>query len=810
MKKEKRDFFISYNRADKQWAKWIAAVLENTKKNKTEYYSCYIQAWDFRKGDNFVLDMQDALLQSDRFIAVLSPDYLNSMYCQAEWAAAFTKDPNSMDRSFIPVRVSDIKPEGLLAAVSYINLFAVDEQQAEKELIRGVDINEIPRNRPSFPGTVKERFPGTMPFHNLPFIKNNYFTGRDTILEKMHKEFQTGNVISKTQSIAGLGGIGKTQIALEYAYRYSDEYDWIWWVSAETDTTVLSAYREFAKKMKLINKEQEDAEYIIESVLNWMDSNSKWLLIFDNIDYVSADTPWWPKNNRGNILITTRNTKIPVGKVVPIVVFEPKEAVSFLSKRTGLIDTSNDAAVLAKRLGFLPLAIEQAAAYIRNNDCTYNEYISLLNLYGLRVLEEVEDIFYYKKSVTVTWKISLDRINQEASRQLLYLCSYLASENIKQELFGKNIKWLPSPLCEKISNSIEAHRVYGELTQYALLERQETGGYSIHRLLQEVVRSSLQNDPQWYLYVLKLLCETYKFEYELQNEFIINTSHMEAFINAVESMVSDGKIQEKLSFLYAEAGYGNSCLGDYPKAMEWYQRALDICEKVLGKKHPYTATSYNNIASVYSHQGDYPKALEWFQKTLDIRETVLGKKHPDTATSYNNIAGVYSRQGDYPKALEWFQKALDIREKVLGKEHPSKATSYNNVAGVYSRQGDYPKALKWYQRALNISEKVLGKGHPDTAKIFNNIAGVYDSQGDYSKALEWLQKALDIREKVLGKEHPDTANSYNNIAVAYDSQGDYPKALEWYQRALDICEKVLGKEHPNTLIIKSNIEKLSI
>ena len=637
MEKEKRDFFISYNKADKQWAKWIAAVLENTKKNEDEYYSCYIQAWDFRKGGNFVLDMQDALLQSDRFIAVLSPDYLNSMYCQAEWAAAFTKDPNSKNRLFIPVRVSDIEPEGLFAAVNYINLFGVDEQKAEKELIHGVDINEIPRNRPSFPGTVKERFPGTMPFHNLPFIKNNYFTGRDMILEKMHKEFQTGSAVSLTQSIVGLGGIGKTQIALEYAYRYSDEYDWIWWVSAETDTTVLSAYREFAEKMNLINKEQDDAEYIIESVLNWLDSNSKWLIVFDNIDYVSVDTPWWPKNNRENILITTRNTKIPMGKAVPIAVFEPEEAVSFLSKRTGLIEVSEDAVALAKRLGYLPLAVEQAAAYIRNNDCTYKEYISFLDSYGLRVLEETEDVIYYKKSVTATWKISFDRIKQKASQQLLYLCSYLASENIEQELFGKNMEWLPSPLCEKFSDLIEAKRVWGELTRYALIEKQETGGYSMHRLLQEVVRSSLQDDPQWYLCILKLLYESYKFEYELQSEFIINTLHIEAFINAIEPIVSDEKIQEKISFLYAEAGYGNSCLGDYPKALEWYQKALEIREKVLGKDHPSTGTTYNNIAGVYDSQGDYPKALEWYQKALNILEKRLGTEHPNTLIVKSNI-----------------------------------------------------------------------------------------------------------------------------------------------------------------------------
>ena len=245
--------------------------------------------------------------------------------------------------------------------------------------------------------------------------------------------------------------------------------------------------------------------------------------------------------------------------------------------------------------------------------------------------------------------------------------------------------------------------------------------------------------------------------------------------------------------------------GDYPKALEWFHKALVISEKVLGLEHPSTATTYNNIAFVYSRQGDYPKALEWFHKALVIREKVLGLEHPSTATTYNNIADVYSRQGDYPKALEWYHKALVIYEKVLGLEHPSTATTYNNIASVYSSQGDYPKALEWYHKALVIYEKVLGLEHPSTATTYNNIALVYSRQGDYPKALEWYHKALVIREKVLGLEHPSTATSYNNIAGVYSRQGNYPKALEWYHKALAICEKVLGVEHPTTITVNNNI-----
>ena len=239
-------------------------------------------------------------------------------------------------------------------------------------------------------------------------------------------------------------------------------------------------------------------------------------------------------------------------------------------------------------------------------------------------------------------------------------------------------------------------------------------------------------------------------------------------------------------------------IGDYDKALEYHLKALEIREKVLGKEHTYTATSYNNIGLDYFSKGDYDKALEYYFKALEIQEKVLGKDHPDTASSYNNIGLGYSRKGDYDKALDYYFKALEILEKVLGKEHPDTANSYNNIGYVYNQKGDYDKALEYFFKALEIQEKVLGKEHPGTANSYNNIGYVYNQKGDYDKALEYHLKALEIQEKVLGKDHPDTASSCNNIGGVYYRMGDDDKALEYFFKALEILEKVLGKDHPDT------------
>ena len=792
MSETKRDFFVSYNKADAKWAQWIAEVLE------AEGYTTILQAWDFRPGGNFVLDMHNALISSERFIAVLSPNYLSSSYAQAEFAAAFTRDPNSEKRVLIPVRVADFEPEGLYAAIVYIDLFGLDDKSAKKALIQGVDIESIPRNRPGFPGSAKVRFPGSLPFNNLPYIRNNYFSGRDETLESINNAFHSKDSVTSTQIISGLGGVGKTQIALEYAYRHAIEYDWIWWVAAETEGTVMASYKDFAVKMKLLEGEQYDKDVIFETVFNWLDTHCGWLFIFDNVEEPTRDSLWWPKNNKGNILITTRKRPNNFGETIDISMFSESEAVFFLSKRTGIAEDSDGALKLSDRLGYLPLALEQAAAYIVNTDSSYSEYFGFLQEYGLDMLEDVDGVINYDRPVTATWGISINRIKDEAASQLLYLCAYLASENIVPELFSEHAEHCPSPLKEMLSNTPKVRKVWAMLVNYSLLRNQGEQRYSMHRILQEVIRKELQDDTQWAQYVLILLYVAYDFDYgnvDSHNNFLQLSPHVEAFMRSCASSLTDDDTQKLIADLYNIGGYGYDALGEYAKALEWYEKALIIREKVLGREHPDVATIYNNIAFLYYNYGDFAEASEWHGKALAIREKVLGKEHPDTAASYNNIALVYLKQGSFVEALEWFEKSLTIQEKVLDKGHPDIAATYNNIALVYSYQGDNTEALEWYEKALVIQEKVLDKEHPDIAKTYNNIAFVYSRLGEYSNALEWYEKALVVFEKVLGKEHPDVAINYNNIATVYICLGDYPEALAWNKRALLIQEKVFGKEH---------------
>ena len=518
MVSNKRDFFISYTGKDISWATWIAHTLEK------EGYSTIIQAWDFNIGDNFIDKMDAALKNSERFLAVLSEKYLNSPYCKAEWVAAFAQDHNLEKAAFIPVRIEDAPPIGIFADVVPINVFGLDETSAIKNLLDGVTLGGA-RNIPGQAGTRRLRFPGKMPLNNLPHSRNPYFSGRDEKLDATHTNFQNGDRVSFTQSVTGLGGVGKTAIALEYAYRYSHEYETIWWVNAESSSNAVIDYRDFAIQKRIITNDARPDE-IIDAMRRWFDNNENWLFIYDNAD--SDDFDKWleaymPQNPKGHVLVTTRSSHFPRSKSIDIIVFKETEAVTFLRDRTQKIGEgySDDLAkLLAERLQNLPLALEQAAAYIvETPNVTYQNYIDLLADRGIAAFEQANYLVDYASIINKTWNISMQKIANEGARQLFNMCAYFAPDRIPVDMFVRGSKVLPYPLQTGIVDDRpngQRNEILRDLTRYSLLapgrnnctSAEEQRVLYMHRLLQEVVQNNLVNDSVWLGYGLDLARET--------------------------------------------------------------------------------------------------------------------------------------------------------------------------------------------------------------------------------------------------------------------------------------------------------------
>jgi serine/threonine protein kinase/tetratricopeptide (TPR) repeat protein len=250
------------------------------------------------------------------------------------------------------------------------------------------------------------------------------------------------------------------------------------------------------------------------------------------------------------------------------------------------------------------------------------------------------------------------------------------------------------------------------------------------------------------------------------------------------------------------------CKGDYAGAEPLYRRALEARERALGKEHPDTLGSMNGLAGLLYAKGDYAGAEPLYGLALEARERTLGKEHPDTLTSVNGLALLLSAKGDYAGAEPLYRRALDARERTLGKEHPDTLSSVNNLAALLQRKGDYAGAEPLYRRALEARERALGKEHPDTLMSMNGLAGLLDAKGDYAEAELLYRRALEAQERTLGKEHPGTLGSVNNLAGLLSVKGDYAGAEPLFRRALEAFERTLGKEHPDTLKIVNNLAAL--
>ena len=288
-----------------------------------------------------------------------------------------------------------------------------------------------------------------------------------------------------------------------------------------------------------------------------------------------------------------------------------------------------------------------------------------------------------------------------------------------------------------------------------------------------------------------------------QGEYEEAVKYFEKSIEIDERILSKNNPNFSASYYNIPLVYND--MSEYSRVLEHYEKSIEIRKVAFPKDHPDLATSYNNIALVYNDMGEYSKALEYYEKSIEIKKIAFPKDHPDLATSYNNIALVYNNMGEYSKALEYYEKSIEIRKIALPKNHPHLATSYSNIGQVYDNMGEYSKALEYYEKSVEIKKIALPKNHPHLANSYSCIGLVYKNMGEYSKALEYHDKSTEIRKIALPKNHPDLGTSYNNIALVYNKMGEYSKALEYYEKSHKIYEITLPKNHPHLATSFNNI-----
>ena len=765
---DKVDFFISYRDSvtfDKQFAEWIGTVLEEEK------YTVILQAWDFHPGWNFVEEMDDASRKADRTLALLSPDYFKSAYTTAEGTAAFAGHLHGEKGKLLPVRICEMGIEGVLGPISYIDLAGKGEEAARDILLKGVKkerrrpVGKVAFPKPPAPFPMMPAMSDAMP------LRNPKFTGREKELAALQQRLQEGKqaALTQSQSLTGLGGVGKTQLALEYAYLHCADYRVIWWVRAETENTLSADLAALAAAMDLPEKDERDQRIILQAVRNWFQSNHDWLLILDNAPHPAKEFQALLPRGGGHIIVTSRDDHWDqVTRSVKVEVWPLEDAVKYLLAQTGETDVQI-ATDLARELGRLPLALAQAAAYMHGCGKPMAAYLTDFRAKHVELLRNPISVEGYDYTVATTWEISFAAVEKEnpAAAQLLNLCGFFAPDDIPLDLLIPGKELFLEPLSAAFADPQALDEIKRVLNHYSLATA-KGDDVSLHRLVQQVIcyRMPVEQRKQWAEAAVSIVNRAFPTESHDVRTWPVCTRLLDHALIAADFGEGLEIASDATGRILNQLGLFAWCRAEFSRARILLERALTKFEKAYGLDHPNVAATVSNLGIVLKAEGDIEGAKKCYERALKIDEAAYGPEHPDVAIRVNNLGGAHLAQGDLVGAKQCFERAFTIFETAFGEDHPNVATLANNLGFLLQQQGDLMGAKQLFEKALRIDKTAFGPDHPDVAIDVINLGLELKAQGDMAESRRHIQQAYDIWLKFFGADHPHT-----KLAKAYLDSG---------------------------------------
>ena len=652
-----------------------------------------------------------------------------------------------------------------------------------------------------------------VPLWHLPYRRNPFFTGREDVLERLHETLTTSGTaaVTQPQAISGLGGIGKTQTALEYAYRSRDEYQAVCWARADSREVLTADLAAIATLLHLPEQHAPDQRRAVEALRRWLGAHDRWLLILDNADDLELVSEFLPTAGRGHVILTTRAQATGLlAQSIDLEQMPPEEGALFLLRRAKLLgrDAPLDSAsyaewtqakAIAQLLGGLPLALDQAGAYIEETGCGLEGYLTLYKRRRAALLQRRGRLAAdHPEPVATTWSLAFEQAGQAhpAAAELLRLCAFLHPDAIPEELISEGAPEL-GPILQRVGvDPLELDAAIEALRRYSLVRRTpDTHTLAIHRLVQAVIVDQMEEEVQrlWAERVMRTMSLVFPVA-----EFA-NWSRCQRYLSHALACAALIEHQEmrfpEAAHLLQRAALYLLYRAQYAQAESLHQQALAICEHVLGAEHPDVAESLYGMGAMYWLQGKYEQAESCHQRALTIREQILGPEHPAVAQSLDSLAALFCVQGKYAQAELLCRRALAIGEQTLGAEHPDLALILNNMGCLYVDLGKYATAEALLQRALTLLEQARGPDHFDVAPILDSLAWLRYTQGRYTQAEPLYRRALAIFEQAVGPEHTHVANVLDDLAFLYTDQGHYAEAEPLFRRALVIQEEARGPAH---------------
>ncbi|WP_416978811.1 FxSxx-COOH system tetratricopeptide repeat protein [Streptomyces sp. T028] len=683
-----------------------------------------------------------------------------------------------------------------------------------------------------------------LPIHPGPFV------GRGHELDRLDAALSTPGA-ALVQAVHGLGGIGKSTLAAHWATTRPHGRAPIRWITADSPAGVQQGLAALATALQPALARALTAEALAEYASQWLASHTGWLLVLDNVNDPADIAPLIARAPSGRFLITSRLATAwnNATTLVRLDVLDPAESFALLTSTVTAVGPRdlNGAAELCAELGHLPLAIEQAAAYLAQNPLTTpRAYLDLLDEYPAAMYRHGAVTTPAERTIARIWNITLDRIAtlQPQAADLLRLLAWYAPDQI------------PATLLDGLADPPALNAALGLLTAYSMITPDPaTNTLAVHRLVQALARTPDPDDPHrtphlvdqahahattqlnsalppvwetpatwptWRTLVphidalthhtpqgaiataatAQILSDTGLF-LNSQGLPARTLRYLHRALTATERLMGD----DHPSTLAARhnIAYAYRTAGDLGRATPLYEQVLTDMERVLGTAHPDTLTIRDNLAYAYQWAGDLGRAIPLFKQSLADTVRMLGEDHPDTLGSRSNLGLAYLEEGDLGRAIPLFEQTLADMERVLDADHPRTLTVRDNLAGAYRAAGDPGRAIPLQQRVLDDRVRVLGEDHPDTLLSGNNLGGAYLEAGDLGRAIPLFEQTLADMERVLDADHPHTLGSRNNLAAAYRAAGDLGRAIPLYEETLASCEQVFGEDHPKTLSTRNNL-----
>lgn len=605
---------------------------------------------------------------------------------------------------------------------------------------------------------------------NVPLASNPFFTGREQELHSLYEHLHQRHTVAvgQIQSISGLGGVGKTQLVLEYAYRHRNEYTYVLWARADSVESLNASYAACAADLNLPEQHAREQDVVVQAVKAWFQKHDSWLFILDGADEPDALVSFLPASSHGHLLLTTRAADLTslglgIAHALAMDALPVEQSVSFLLQRANLlalhasVDEASPqdrfcASRIAQELGNLPLALDQAGAYLAATGTGLSPYLSLYQQHRPELLKERRNLMY-PDSVATTWNLSFAWVEQKnpAAAELLRACALMAFDTIPEEVLTQGAAFLGPVLSPVAADAYQLSKAIETLRAYSLVQRNaRERTLTVHRLVQAVLQDVMEGAEQrcWADRVLQAVNAAFP-EAERRN-----WSQCERLL---PQALSASILIERYQLRSAEAGrllYQTALyLQDRPRQTQAEPFSQLAFQPRDVQQYPDITRTLNSLAHPYQRQGTSIGVEPLHQHAWLVLEQQLGLEYADVASPLSGLAELYREQGKYAQAEALYQQALYVREQHLGSEHPDVAFPLGRLADLYREQALYERARPLYERALRIWELQLGSAHPLVAFLFNNLANLCYAAGQYDQAGQLYRRALHIWESQQESEH---------------------------------------------------------